>query len=124
MNKVKGTITKIGDAKQITEKFSKVEMIMVTDDTYPQTLCVEWPNDSMTIPQGFKEGDIVEVDINIRGREWTSPQGDVRYFTSLNGWKMSLISGGESAPKVQGNIEKRFEDDAINSMTEDDDLPF
>ena len=123
MNKVQGTISKIGDAKQITEKFSKLEMVVVTDETYPQTLCVEWPNDSMTIPQGFKEGDIVEVDINIRGREWTSPQGDVRYFTSLNGWKMSLVSG-VTAPKVQGNIDKRFEDDAINSMTEDDDLPF
>lgn len=115
MNKVQGTISKIGDAKQITDKFSKVEMVMITDDTYPQTLCVEWPNDSMTIPQGFKEGDIVEVDINIRGREWTSPQGDVRYFTSLNGWKMSLISGG-------GSSQSGIPSQALDEMG--DDLPF
>jgi len=125
MNKVQGTIKKVGALMQITEKFNKVEMILVTDDTYPQTLCIEWPNESVSKAQQFTEGDVVEIDINIRGREWTNPKdGAVRYFTSLTGWKISSISGGGPSPKIQGNIERRFEDDAINSMTEDDDLPF
>jgi single-strand DNA-binding protein len=118
MNKLIGTIQSIGEPQQITEKFSKLEMILSSDDLYPQTLCVEWPNDAMTIPQGFKEGDMVEVDINIRGREWTSPKGDVRYFTSLTGWKMALVSGTK-APK-----ESPASHPAAQPDTDEDDLPF
>jgi translation initiation factor IF-3 len=36
----------------------------------------------------FNEGDEVKVAINIRGREWTSPQGEVKYFNSIQGWRI------------------------------------
>ena len=126
--KIQGTIESISDIKRVTEKFSKREMVIVTDDLYPQTLMTEWPNESASIPEKYSAGDVVEVSINIRGRKWESPSGEVKYFTSLNGWAVSLVANGGQmnapAPKAQGNIERRFEDDAINSMTEDDDLPF
>jgi hypothetical protein len=118
MNKVQGTIKKVGAVMQITEKFKKVEMILETEDTYPQMLCVEWPNDSVSKALQFSEGDVVEIDINIRGREWTNPKdGEVRYFTSLTGWKISSISGG---PVSQSGIPSQ----ALEENANDDDLPF
>ena len=125
-NTVTGTIQSIGETTQITEKFSKAELILQTNDMYPQVLCLEFGNKSADLLAAFGVGDIVEVDININGREWTNPQGEVKYFTSLSAWKIALAQGlaAPSQPRVQGNIEKRFEDDAIDSMTEDDDLPF
>jgi len=30
----------------------------------------------------------VRLDFSLRGREWRSPQGDVKYFNSLDVWKV------------------------------------
>jgi hypothetical protein len=113
--KVQGTIKSISDVKQITEKFSKVEMVIVTSEDYPQTLMIEWPNDQANLPLKFAEGDVVEASVNIRGREWESPSGDVKYFTSLSGWRLDLISG------VKPNS---TEESILESGKDDDDLPF
>ena len=42
----------------------------------------------------FNIGDMVEVSFNLRGREWTSPQGEVRVFNTLDAWKITAINGG------------------------------
>lgn len=120
MNKVQGAIKAISEPQQITEKFSKVEMVIeTTDDLYPQTLLIEWPNDSASKVAAFGEGDIVEIDINIRGREWTSPKGDVRHFISLTGWRISAVTGGgASAPAPSAAPAPPATEE------EDDDLPF
>lgn len=119
MNKVQGTIVKVGPVMQITEKFSKAEMVIQTDDMYPQTLCIEWPNDSAAAIAQYGEGDMVEIDINIRGRVWTNPKdGEDKYFTSLTGWKISAMAGGppQAAPARPAP--------AASTEEEDDDLPF
>jgi len=118
--KVKGTIKSISDIITVTDKFSKVEMVIETSEDYPQTLMTEWPNDSASIPKNFSVGDVVEAAVNIRGRAWTSPSGDVKYFTSLSGWTCDLISpasGKTNSVKVDSNGRAKSSDD-------DDDLPF
>ena len=55
------------------------------------------------------EGQEVEVSFNLRGREWKSPQGDVKYFNTLNAFKLDTIG---AAPV------------AINIASDDEDLPF
>ncbi|TPV96207.1 MAG: DUF3127 domain-containing protein [Myxococcales bacterium FL481] len=88
---ITGTIQKIFDQKQITDTFSKRDMVLVTDDDYPQTLLVEFPKDKGDKLNFHKEGDRVTVRINLRGREWTSPKGEVRYFTSISGWRIDKV---------------------------------
>ena len=39
----------------------------------------------------FKVGQPVKVSINLRGREWTSPQGEVKYFNSIQGWRIETL---------------------------------
>ena len=36
-------------------------------------------------------GQNVKVYINIRGREWTNPQGETKYFNTIEGWKIEVI---------------------------------
>ena len=36
----------------------------------------------------FEVGQDVEVFFDLRGREWTNPQGEVKYFNSLQAWKL------------------------------------
>jgi translation initiation factor IF-3 len=37
----------------------------------------------------------VKVFINLRGREWTSPEGVVKYFNSIQGWKVDVLESEE-----------------------------
>jgi hypothetical protein len=112
---VQGTIKSISDVIQVTQKFSKVEMVIETQDQYPQTLLVEWPNDQANAVLQFSVGDVVNVSVNIRGREWQSPSGDVKYFISLSGWRCELVSGVNPVDN-QTKISESHE--------EEDDLPF
>lgn len=42
-------------------------------------------------------GEIVTVSINIRGREWTDPQGNVRYFNSIQGWRITKADAPQNS---------------------------
>ena len=73
------------------------------------------------------EGEKVQAFVNVRGRSWTNPQGEIKYFNSLEVWKISNESAQSfnSYQDGAGNIEGNFKEDAINSMVPDDDgLPF
>ena len=57
-------------------------------------------------------GDAVRLDFSLRGREWRSPQGDVKYFNSLDVWKIEPVASMSSdelvaavAPNLQHYIE-------------------
>ena len=125
--KITGKIIVIEETIQVTEKFSKREIVVeTTDDLYPQTIPMQFTQDKCSVLDRYVLGDEVEVSVNIQGRRWTNPEGVNKYFLSLNGWRIekTTAKNNNGVPKLQGNIEKRFEDDAIDAMTEDDDLPF
>ena len=85
---VKGKVHKIGSSETFGN-YEKRELVIKTDEQYPQTISIEFGQgkcneyiDKLTI------GQDVTIGINLRGREWTNPQGDVRYFNSINGWSV------------------------------------
>lgn len=94
---ITGTIKKIGPVQQITPSFLKRECVILTDEMYPQTIMVEFAQSRTAQLDGFTEGQYVRVSINLRGREWTDAKtGEVRYFTSVGGWKIEpTISAGQ-----------------------------
>jgi len=85
---VKGKIKFIGSTQQVSEKFSKREIVVSTDEQYPQHISIEFNQDKCAILDKYNVGDDVEVGINLRGREWTNPQGEVKYFNSIQGWNI------------------------------------
>ena len=62
----------------------------------------------------FKEGDQVEVFFNLRGREWTNPQGEVKVFNTLDAWKIESETGASF----------KQEDTDGGHIDDDDGLPF
>lgn len=84
-----GKIEKIGNVQEISASFKKRELVIRTEEQYPQPIMIEFVQDKTNLLDGFNPGDRVTVNINIRGREWTSPQGDVKYFVSLQGWRIN-----------------------------------
>lgn len=118
MFKIEGVIKVVKDTVQVTEKFAKREFVVTDSDSmYPQDISFQSVQDKCAMLDGFKEGDNVEVSFNLRGREWTSPRGETKYFNTLDAWRIEKIA---FAPQQNNNEEIQTGD----PNNEDDDLPF
>lgn len=100
MATIKGTVRSVGETKQVSDRFSKRAVIVETADNpkYPQVLELEASNDRCSLLDSVGAGDSVSAEIDIRGREWRSPSGDVKYFTTLSIYKIEVTT---KAPPAQ-----------------------
>ena len=96
---VSGKIKKIGNVEQVSASFQKRELVIATEEQYPQFISINFVQDKCDILNGYKLGDSVAVGINLRGREWVNPQGETKYFNDIQGWKISKLDS--SAPSEQ-----------------------
>lgn len=118
-----GSIKVIGQTQQVSEKFSKRDFVVTdTSSQYPQDISFQLAQDKCNVLDSFMEGESVEVSFNLRGRAWQSPQGDVKYFNTLEAWRIEKdgTSGISAAPMP------RTPQEAVvtSEPTEDEDLPF
>ena len=113
MFKIKATVKRVGQTAQVSEKFSKRELVVeIADDKYPQVVSFEFTQDKCALLDGIMEGQEVEVSFALRGREWTNENGDVRVFNTLNGFR---VEGG-SAPAPVAVV--------VDTTEDDESLPF
>lgn len=121
---LQGTVKKLFETQTFGSGFQKRELILLTQEQYPQPLSIEFLQDKISLLDNISEGDFVKIGINLRGREWTNPEGQVRYFNSITGWRLEKGTGSSeeptqvSTPAQASSNENPFADD------EDDDLPF
>ncbi|MDC0390803.1 DUF3127 domain-containing protein [Candidatus Thioglobus sp.] len=101
---VKGTIKRITQ-ESTYGKTRKKSLILTTEEKFSQTLEVEFLNDKINLIEGYDVGEQVEIPVNIRGREWTSPKGELKYFMSLSGWKIDRTVGLTNATQNQDRKE-------------------
>lgn len=92
-----GKVKVIGDVQTFGNDFTKRDLVLLTDEQYPQPINIEFLKDKTDLLNAFKVGDTVKVGINLRGREWSSPQGDVKYFNSIVGWRVEVTENSQSA---------------------------
>ena len=114
MFSVKGTIKLINDEQVISDKFKKREFVLTEDSSqYPQHVMFQVVQDKTAMLNDVQVGETVNVFFNLRGREWTSPQGEIKYFNTLDCWKIekvgSSIPGGEIP--AAANLDSAEEDD-------------
>ena len=83
-----GTVYKVFETVQVSDSFKKREFVIKTDDKYAQLVKFELTQDNCDKILDFKKGENIVVHFNIRGREWTSPKNEVKYFVSLNAWRL------------------------------------
>lgn len=88
-----GKVKKVGAEEQVSASFKKRELVVTTDEQYPQSILVEFVQDKVTLLDDITEGMDVKVHINLGGREWVNPQGETKYFNSIKGWKIEKIGG-------------------------------
>ena len=88
---VTGKVKVIKETETFDSGFTKRDLIVLTQEQYPQYISIQFLKDKTSLLDKFKEGDSVSVGINLGGREWTSPKGEVRYFNSITGWKIDKV---------------------------------
>jgi hypothetical protein len=85
---VTGKIKVVNAETVVSDKFKKRELVVTTDEQYPQDILIEFAQDKCDLLNSYKIGQEVTVHINLRGREWTNPQGEVKYFNQIQGWRI------------------------------------
>lgn len=91
---IKGKVKVVKDEQQVSASFKKRELVVTTDEQYPQHILVEFTQDKTDLLNGLAVGDEVTVHINLRGREWVNPQGETQYFNSIQGWRVEKAPSG------------------------------
>ena len=121
---VRGKIKLIGETKTFGNNgFRKREVVITTDEQYPQFLNIEFIQEKTELLDNFNVGDEVEIAINLRGREWVSPQGETKYFNSIQGWRISKLNT-EVSQEIPPPVDDNFEPDNSFDDEIDNDLPF
>lgn len=127
---VTGKIKVINPEQQVSASFRKRELVVTTEEQYPQHIMIEFTQDKCDLLSNYKVGEPVRVSINLRGREWVSPQGETRYFNSIQGWRIErMAQEAPAAPQyaqqpAQSFPATNFEPAADFNEEEHDDLPF
>ena len=121
---IQGKIKMIDTTKEVgTSGFKKRDVVVTTDEQYPQDILIQFVQDKCDVLDKFKVGESVTISINIRGRMWTDPTGKEVYFNTLQGW---MIKHDEStpAPTTVPIAEFAPKMGAMLPGEDNDDLPF
>ena len=120
-----GKIKWIDEIKEYgSNGFRKREVVVTTEEQYPQNILVEFVQDKCDLLNSFEIGKHVKISINLRGREWTNPEGQVKYFNSIQGWRIEEISEeiSKEMPPMPPPTSFETNDEEDNEVEED--LPF
>ncbi|TDI69097.1 MAG: DUF3127 domain-containing protein [Bacteroidetes bacterium] len=122
---IKGKILELKDTVQVTDTFKKREFIVEYADNpqYPEFIKFELIQDKCDLIDDLKVDQEVDVHFNLRGRKWTDPKGEVKYFNSLQAWRIDPVGSGPSqAANDPGSTQEPAWLNADDNS--DDDLPF
>lgn len=124
---VQGRIKLVGTTETVGNNgFRKRDIIVTTEEQYPQHISVQFVQDKCDLLDAFQPGQEVKISINLRGREWVSPQGETKYFNTIQGWRIEALQastpqGGTLPPTPPADA---FEPATNFKNDQEDDLPF
>ncbi len=99
---VLGKIKMIDTTKEVgTGGFKKRDIVITTDEQYPQHILLQFVQDKCDLLNIFNVGDLVKVDVNLKGREWTNAQGETVYFNTIQGWRIFKQDTSKQTPAPQ-----------------------
>jgi len=122
---VQGKVKMIGETATFgSNGFRKRELVVTTEEQYPQHIMIEFVQDKTDLLNSYQVGQNVKVSINLRGREWVNPQGETKYFNSVQGWRIENIDQSVSQNMPPMPPADTFEPATNLNEDDHDDLPF
>lgn len=96
---IQGKIKTIGETGVFGNSgFRKRTIVITTEEQYPQVIEIEFVQDKCDLLNGYNQGQDVKISINIRGREWINPDGETKYFNSIQGWRIESLQTNDELP--------------------------
>ena len=109
--KTTGIIKKISQEQTFKNNFRKAQMIVEIDGKYKQPIQFDFINDKIDLLKNFNIGDKVEVDYNLRGKEWYDQVNKVnKVINSLAVWKLSHYVPAEVSDQNPDRKQQETED--------------
>ncbi|MEL6152828.1 MAG: DUF3127 domain-containing protein [Bacteroidota bacterium] len=122
--KVTGKILEIQPAQQISDSFKKRNFVLeyVENPQYPEYISFEVIQDRCSLLEGFQANQEVEVSFNLKGRKWINPEGETKYFNSLQAWRVEAasVANNNNQPSAAAPASPA----AQTAASEEDELPF
>jgi Domain of unknown function (DUF3127) len=119
------------DTQQVSDKFKKRDFVLTIEPTspYPQHVTMQLTQDKVSLIDSFNVGEEMKVSFNLRGREWNSPQGETKYFNTIDAWRVEKAGASQSVSvstqTSSSNVAPQNTSAPVfNSTAADDDLPF
>ncbi len=113
---VKGRIKVKMSEQKVSEKFKKRDFVLTDESSqYPQYVLFQLTQDKTSLIDQYNEGDEITVHFNLKGREWAAPTGEIKFFNTLEAWRIEVGAG--AAPKASAPA-------AVIEASQEDDLPF
>ena len=78
---------------------------------YPEYIKVELIQDKVSLLDSLNIGDEINVLINIKGRKWEDKEGNIKYFNSIQGWKIESENENTTQENQTENINQEPEED-------------
>lgn len=117
---ITGRIKVLNETQTIGDKgFRKREVVITTEEQYPQHILIEFIQEKCDLLNEYAIGQEVKISLNIRGREWISPEGVTKYFNAIQGWRIELLNNAQTIKPPLPELEQ-----ASFIEDQDNDLPF
>lgn len=123
---ISGSILEIMDVQQVKETFRKREFVVeyTENPQYPEFIKFELIQDKCSLLDAYKVGDKVTVNFNLKGRKWTDREGQVKYFSSLQAWRIEIESAAQPSASPETAPLEGMTEPEWSSDDKEDDLPF
>lgn len=110
-----------GNEQKVSDRFKKREFVLTDNSpSYPQTILFQLTQDRCSLLDNANVNDEITVHFQLKGREWKNPQGETKFFNSLDVFK---IERAKAPSRNESNSEPSFNNETL-VPTPDDDLPF
>lgn len=115
---ITGKVKAVFKTQTVSDKFKKRDFVLTDDSSqYPQHISFQLTQDKCSLLDDVKEGSTIKVFFNLRGREWSSPTGETKYFNTLEAWRIEK-NANEAPPTTEAA------EQAYSASVETDNLPF
>lgn len=119
-----GKLIVINETKEYgSNGFKKREFVIETEnEKYPQKILIEVIQDKCNLLDNYSIGDSIKVSYNINGREWINPQGEAKYFNSVQGWRIENLAQAQLGNNIPTS--EQFEPQQDFMGNDPNNLPF
>lgn len=116
---IDGKLIEKSETQEVTGSFKKREFVVeyAENPQYPEYLKFELIQANCQQLDQFTEGEMMNISFNLKGRKWTDPKGNVKYFNSLQAWRLEKTADSPPPPQEDNGWMKE-------DFSSDEDLPF